>query len=77
MPSSKVINISHFRSAKQDQIRKTLPKIQALEKVEARKLSPSEQYNYEFYCLVDLFLHEHYPEAFWKFNVWLEQINKE
>jgi len=74
MKQDKIINLTEFRLSRQAQNNEQKIKINAFEKIEENKQSDSAKFNYEFYCLVDLFLRETYPDYAWRFNIWLEKI---
>lgn len=75
--TAQIINLSKFKAEKEVEAEKKRVKIEALERVEEKKAANKEEYNLEFWELVDLFMREHYPEAAWRFDLWLDNIEKE
>ena len=41
-----------------------------------RNTHDATKFNHDFYELVDLFMKETYPDYAWKFDIWLDNINK-
>lgn len=74
---AKIINFTEARQLYLKQTQETITKIDALECIEPAKQSDSAKYNHDFYCLVDLFMQENYPDYAWKFDVWLEEIRRQ
>lgn len=75
--SSNIICFTHARNLHQKQAEKTIAKVDALKRIKPTKQSDSAKFNHDFYCLVDLFMQENYPDYAWKFDAWLEKIRRE
>lgn len=73
---SKIINFNQAKKEIEHKQTFEIKKSEALSNVEKAKMSSSDKFNYEFYCLLDLFMQENYPCYVAKFNDWLEKINK-
>lgn len=70
----KVVNFIEAKKVIEQEKVKSNKKKKILEKIEKDKQSDSAKFNYAFYQLVDCFLQEEFPDAFWKFGVWLNKI---
>ena len=73
-------NILDFQKFKQEKDRELKAK-QLYNKLRGELPNPvihkKDEYDYTFLQLLDIFLQEEYPEAFWRFDLFLEKIEKD
>lgn len=73
----RVINLAEARINRTKEVEKRTIRTSALSRVQEHSQSDSAKFNYDFYCLIDLFMSENYPDYLWRFNVWVDKIGKD
>lgn len=74
---AEIIDFVEFKKGKQKVDGETAIKVKAFRKVTENLQSDSTKYNHDFYCLVDLFMQENYPDYAVRFDLFLEKLTKE
>lgn len=64
-----VVNFNEYKETQEQKRRRARKKAASISKM--KKAKTRRVANREFYKLVDLFLQKHYPDAFWKFDLFI------
>ena len=70
-----IINLTEVKKLIEKDKKRKERKKKALGKLTKKNRKDIVKFNHDFYKLVDMFLEETYPEAFWRFDVWLDEID--
>ena len=71
---AEIINLNSFKEQNRHQTELAKERKKIFDRVLEARQSDSAKYNYEFYCLLDQFMRETYPDYAWRFKVWLDKI---